>query len=91
VFILLWGFELVVEEREIQRGGRVTIPKEIRDEFGLVEGTVVKIRSRDGVIEIEPPVKLSRLVGLVKTDTPSDDPKSEARAYIKSKLDKEVG
>ena len=69
----------------------MTIPKEIRDEFGLVKGTVVKIRSRDGIIEIEPPVKLSRLVGLVKTEKPSDDPKSEARAYMKSMLDKEVG
>jgi bifunctional DNA-binding transcriptional regulator/antitoxin component of YhaV-PrlF toxin-antitoxin module len=65
---LIMGLLLVVEEREIQQGRRVAIPKEIRDEFGLVEGTVVKTRSRIGLIEIEPPVKLSKLVGLVKTD-----------------------
>jgi AbrB family looped-hinge helix DNA binding protein len=81
---------LVVEEREIQQGGRVTIPKEIREKFGLVEGTVVKISTRGGKIEIEPPARLSKLLGLVKTDRPSDDPKSEARKYQSSKLLKEV-
>jgi len=80
---------LVVEEREIQQGGRVTIPKEIREKFGLVEGTVVKISVKGNVIEIEPPSMLSNLLGLVKTDNPSEDPKSEARKYMKGKLLKE--
>ncbi len=77
---------MVVEEREIQQGGRVTIPKEIRDRFGLVEGTVVKISTRGGRIEIEPPTKLTSLLGLVKTDDASDDPKGEARKHRNSRL-----
>ena len=84
------GLRLVVEEREIQQGGRLTIPKEIREKFGLVEGTVVKITTRDGIIEIEPPARLSNLLGLVKTDSPSDDPKGLAREHLKSRLSKEV-
>jgi AbrB family looped-hinge helix DNA binding protein len=86
----IMGFHLVVEEREVQRGGRVTIPKEIRDKFGLVEGTVVRISVKGNVIEIEPPSMLHNLLGLVKTDNPSDDPKREAREYLKGKLLEEV-
>ena len=85
---LSMGLQLVVEEREIQQGGRVTIPKEIREKLGLVEGTVVKISTWDGIIEIEPPAKLSNLLGLVKTDSPSDDPKNEARRHRNSILKK---
>lgn len=84
------GLQLVVEEREIQQGGRVTIPKEIREKFGLVEGTVVKISTRGGIIEIEPPAKLSNLLGLAKTGNPSDDPKREARKHRNNILLKEV-
>ena len=84
------GLQLVVEEREIQQGGRVTIPKEIREKLGLVEGTVVKISTRDGIIEIEPPSKLNNLLGLAKTGFPSDDPKSEARRHRNRMLSREV-
>ncbi|MFP3951661.1 MAG: AbrB/MazE/SpoVT family DNA-binding domain-containing protein [Candidatus Bathyarchaeia archaeon] len=79
-----------VEEREVQQGGRVTIPKSIREKFGLVEGTVVKFRTRKGKIEIEPPTLLTDLLGLGKTGTPSEDPKKEAREYARSRFEREV-
>lgn len=81
---------MVVEEREIQQGGRITIPQKIRKKFGLVEGTIVKISAREGKIEIEPPTRLSNLIGLAKTKNPSDNPKREARAYQRKKLLREV-
>ncbi len=77
---------LGVEERGIQRGGRVTIPKSLREKYGLEEGTIIKFRSKGDKIEIEPPTRLSRLIGLIKTDQPSDDPKAEARRYTKDRL-----
>ena len=81
---------LDVEEREIQRGGRVTIPKSLREKYGLEEGTIIKFRSKGDKIEIEPPMQLSRLIGLIKTDQPSDDPKAEARRYTKNRLVEEI-
>lgn len=79
-----------VEEREIQGGGRVTIPKSLRDRFGLNEGTIVKIRANDDLIMIEPPKRLVSLSGLIETENPSDDPKAEARDYMKKKLVDEI-
>jgi len=38
----------------IDSAGRLVIPKAIRDRLGLMGGQPVKIRERDGVIEIEP-------------------------------------
>lgn len=81
---------MTVEEREIQQGGRVTIPKTIRDKYGLVKGTIVKISTRDGKIQIEPPKRLTNLMGLAKTETPSEDPKKEARNHQQKKFLEEV-
>ena len=78
------------EEREIQRGGRVTIPKRLREKYGLKEGTVVRFRAKGDRIEIEPPKYLTNLIGLVDEATPSDDPKREAREYTRSRLLREV-
>ena len=77
---------LEVEEREIQRGGRVTIPKSLRERFGLEEGTTVKFRATEDRIEIEPPTLLKNLIGVLRTGEPSDDPKAEARGYNKKRL-----
>jgi len=43
--------------------GRLVIPREVRREAGLVPGVPLRIRSREGIIEIEPeplPVTLVR-------------------------------
>jgi len=79
-----------VEEREIQRGGRVTIPKSLRERYGLEEGTVVRFRAKKDKIEIEPPKKLTDLAGLLRDGTPCDDPKRVAREYMRSQLKKEA-
>jgi AbrB family looped-hinge helix DNA binding protein len=79
-----------VEEREIQQGGRVKIPKNLREKFGLEEGTKVKFRAKGNKIEIEPPRRLTSLIGIIREGVPSDDPKKIAREYAKSKIMKEV-
>ena len=38
----------------IDNAGRVVIPKSLRDQMGLVPGTEIEIRMRDGHLEIEP-------------------------------------
>ena len=38
----------------IDAAGRVIIPKALRDELGLVPGRELDIRTRDGVLVIEP-------------------------------------
>jgi len=81
--------KMEAEEREIQRGGRVTIPKRLREKYGLKEGTVVRFRARGDIIEIKPPSQLSSLIGLVDETSPSDDPKREAREHNKNRLLKE--
>ena len=45
----------------IDRGGRLVIPREIRDAAGLQPGTLVEVTERGGVVSIEPapsPVKI---------------------------------
>jgi len=38
----------------IDGGGRVVIPKAIRERLGLVEGAAVELTERDGVVEVAP-------------------------------------
>jgi AbrB family looped-hinge helix DNA binding protein len=47
----------------IDSGGRVVIPKALRDRLGLEPGGAVELRERDGTIELEPaatPMRLRR-------------------------------
>lgn len=47
----------------IDKAGRLVVPKALRDELGLKDGTRVEIRVCDGRLEIEPlatPMKLVR-------------------------------
>jgi AbrB family looped-hinge helix DNA binding protein len=74
------------EIREIQRGGRVTIPKNLRDKYGLVEGTKVRIKDDEDRLVIEIPTKLTSLFGLTPTQSPSDNPKQDAREHIRKSL-----
>lgn len=59
----------------IDRGGRVVVPKPLRDELHLEPGTTLEARAHDGRIELEPvtvPMRLERRgKGLVAT---TDEP-----------------
>ena len=59
----------------IDKAGRLVVPKPLRDELHLAEGTTLEIRLRDGQLELEPVATPMRLVrqgkGLVAT---TDEP-----------------
>ena len=46
----------------IDRSGRIVVPKEIREELGLRPGVPLRIRIRDGRVEIEPAPRAVRIV-----------------------------
>lgn len=58
-------------ESTIDRAGRIVVPRQLREALGLVGGTRLEIRIREGRLEIEPaatPMKLVRRgEGLVAT------------------------
>ena len=59
-------------EITMDQAGRLVIPSEIRREAGIEPGTPLRVRWRDGVIEIEPqplPVTFARK-GRLLVDTP---------------------
>jgi AbrB family looped-hinge helix DNA binding protein len=61
----------------IDRAGRVVIPKPLRDQAGLEAGTELKIRFRDGRIEIEPagvPMRVSRRGGHARIEPETEMP-----------------
>jgi len=59
----------------IDAAGRLVIPKAVRDAAGILPGTPLAIRFRDGRIEIEPaPLEVAvRKVGGVAVATPVSD------------------
>ena len=52
----------------IDAAGRVVVPKAMRDKLGLTGGRAIKIRERDGRLEIEPvpvPMRLVKRKGVL--------------------------
>ena len=70
----------------IDSGGRIVIPRDIRNAIGLQPGTVVEIEARDGVVSIEPAataikmVKRGRLRVAVAEDARAALTEAEVRA-----------
>lgn len=46
----------------IDSGGRVVIPKAVRERLGLTEGSEVELTERDGALEVAPAATPVRLV-----------------------------
>jgi AbrB family looped-hinge helix DNA binding protein len=46
----------------IDRGGRVVVPKAVRERLGLLPGTAVQLTEGDGVLEVAPAPTPMRLV-----------------------------
>lgn len=78
---------------EVGRYGRLVLPKNIREKYGVKEGSRLIAVGFEGRI-ILVPVKIydkptEALYGSVKLDRPIDEPKSVARAYIRKKIAEE--
>jgi AbrB family looped-hinge helix DNA binding protein len=67
----------------IDRGGRVVIPKSIREQAGLQAGAEVDVKFRDGRIEIEPaavPMHLAKRSGGVAIEVEAELPELTTEA-----------
>ncbi|MEM3377960.1 MAG: AbrB/MazE/SpoVT family DNA-binding domain-containing protein [Candidatus Bathyarchaeia archaeon] len=75
---------------EVGKYGRIVIPKEIRDKYGIGEGSRFIVRERFGEIVLVP-VRVYKkpteaLYGSVCLEKPVEEPKKAAREHIKRRL-----
>ena len=76
--------------RELQVGGRLTLPVHWRQDMGLKIGSELTMKKVDHKIIIEPPIKLTTLRGITKTKKPSKNPKKEAREWMNKQIEMEL-
>lgn len=77
---------------KVSVGGRVVIPKEIREKLKIESGDEVKISVKDRILVLKPegiknPVE--RLYGSVRTK-PEEGPKKVAREWVKKKIEEDL-
>ncbi len=79
---------------EIRKYGRIVLPKELRDKYGVKEGSRLIIRDHRGQIILLPVTTYEKpteaLHGSVKVEPPIENPKEEARTHIRKKLIEEL-
>ena len=70
--------------------GRIVLPKEFRDKYGVREGFRLIVTDFDGRICLVPVNRYEKptgaLYGAVKVKKPIDEPKRVAREYVRKKL-----
>lgn len=80
-------------KRRVSEGGRIVLPKEIREKFGVKKGEDVKIEVEGKKIVLKPesveedPVE--KLYGSTQTE-PEQSPKKEARKWAMEKVEEEA-
>ncbi|MCW4012163.1 MAG: AbrB/MazE/SpoVT family DNA-binding domain-containing protein [Candidatus Bathyarchaeota archaeon] len=76
---------------EMGKSGRIVLPKETREKYNLGQKTKFIIREGKGEITLIPLQKhdnpTEKLCGILTVEEPIDDPKAEARRYIRKKLE----
>ena len=79
---------------EIGKYGRMVLPKELRDKYGVKEGSRLIIRDYRGQIVLLPVETYEKpteaLQGSIKVKHPIEEPKEVARARIRKKLVEEL-
>jgi len=79
---------------EIGKYGRLILPKELRNKYGVKEGSRLIIRDYEGRIILIPVATYENptevLHGSIKVESPIEEPKEVARTYIKKKLIEEL-
>lgn len=79
---------------EVGKYGRIVLPKEIREKYGVGERSRLIIREREGEIVLLPVRRYERpteaLYGSVKLERPVDEPKRVAREHLRRKLVEEM-
>ena len=78
----------------IDKAGRMVLPKETREKYGLEANSRLIIRENMGSITLIPVKKhikpVESLFGSIKVDAPIDDPKTLARNHIKKRVESET-
>ena len=79
---------------EVGRYGRIVLPKEIREKYGVSERSRLIIREREGEIVLIPVRRYEgpteALYGSIRLDEPIDEPKQVARKHVRRKLIEEI-
>jgi len=79
---------------EVGRYGRIILPKEIRERYGVGERSRLIIREREGEIVLIPVRRYERpteaLYGSVELEEPVEEPKRVAREHVRRKLVEEL-
>ena len=79
---------------EMGKSGRIVLPKETREKYNLESKSKLIIREREGEITLIPVQRYEnptdKLFGLIKVDEPIDDPKGEARRFIREKVENQI-
>lgn len=78
-------YQLSMEHAIVQERGQVTIPKPIRDRFGLTAGTELEFREDEGRIvvrKVESIDALDQLYGLAGTGRRTDDVVKRLRGEV---------
>lgn len=76
---------------EVGKYGRIVLPKEVRERYGVSESSRLIIREREGEIVLIPvrryeePTKA--LYGSIEVEEPIDEPKRIARKHIRERLE----
>lgn len=69
---------MATEERRVDKEGRVTLPKELRDALGIDPGSRVRIERSDGEIVLTPRVFREALtetmIGCITAETATSEP-----------------
>ncbi len=80
---------------KVGRYGRIVLPKEIREQYDVEEGSRLIIRRRQGEIVLIPVKRYERpteaLYGSIESEESIDEPKRIAREHIRKKLAEEIG
>jgi AbrB family looped-hinge helix DNA binding protein len=79
---------------EVGKYGRIVLPKEIRDKYGVSERSRLIVREREGETGLLPVRRFERpteaLYGSIEVESPVDEPKRVAREHLRRKLVEEL-
>jgi AbrB family looped-hinge helix DNA binding protein len=79
---------------KIGKYGRILLPKEIRDKYGIKKGSRLIIRDYKGRIILVPVTTYNKpteaLHGSIKLKFPIEEPKEEARTHVRNSLVEEL-
>ncbi|KPV62692.1 MAG: SpoVT / AbrB like domain protein [Candidatus Bathyarchaeota archaeon BA1] len=94
LFVIFYLFVGDVVSVEIGKYGRVVLPKELRDKYGVREGSRLIVRDCRGQIVLLPVRTYERpteaLHGSVRVEPPIEEPKDVARAHVRRRLVEEL-